>query len=204
MARKPEPATTGSVRMGPISIFTLVIVICLAVMATLALTTARADTALAERQASFTADDYANECLGQAFLAEVDAALASARAVSSGRSFTRTVSGSAIIEMLCVKIWLTVHRAWLSTFAHFTGWLGCTTSAPVRDISAYAASGPEVCPWQARNMASSPIPSLNALTHSSKGLGQEGSLKRARTSGRSYICAQYPGFVRLTTREWRV
>ena len=84
MARKPEPAATGSVRMGPISIFTLVIVICLAVMATLALTTARADTALAERQASFTADDYANECLGQAFLAEVDAALASARAAGLG------------------------------------------------------------------------------------------------------------------------
>ena len=84
MARKPKSATTGSVRMGPISIFTLVIVICLAVMATLALTTARADTALAERQASFTADDYTNECLGQAFLAEVDAALASARAAGLG------------------------------------------------------------------------------------------------------------------------
>ena len=84
MARKPEPAATGSVRMGPISIFTLVIVICLAVMATLALTTARADAALAERQASFTADDYANERLGQAFLAEADAALASARAAGLG------------------------------------------------------------------------------------------------------------------------
>ncbi len=84
MARKPEPAATGSVRMGPISIFTLVIVICLAVMATLALTTARADAALAERQASFTSDDYANERLGQAFLAEADAVLASARATGLG------------------------------------------------------------------------------------------------------------------------
>ncbi len=84
MARKPEPAATGSVRMGPISIFTLVIVICLAVMATLALTTARADAALAERQASFTSDDYANERLGQAFLAEADATLASARATGLG------------------------------------------------------------------------------------------------------------------------
>ena len=84
MARKPEPAATGSVRMGPISIFTLVIVICLAVMATLALTTVRADAAIAERQASFTADDYTNECLGQAFLAETDAALASARATGLG------------------------------------------------------------------------------------------------------------------------
>lgn len=77
MTRKREPNATGSVRMGPISIFTLVIVICLAVMATLAVTTAHADAALAKRQAAFTADDYANERLGQAFLAEADAALPS-------------------------------------------------------------------------------------------------------------------------------
>lgn len=71
---------SGSVRMGPISIFTLVIVVCLAVMAVLSVTTAHADAALAERQASFTQDDYANEIAGQTLMAEADGALATVRA----------------------------------------------------------------------------------------------------------------------------
>lgn len=71
---------TTSVRMGPVSILTLVIVLCLAVMAVLSITTANASLALSERQASFVGDDYANETVGQAFYAELDNALAPVRA----------------------------------------------------------------------------------------------------------------------------
>ena len=58
--------------MGPVSLFALVVALCLAVMAVLAVTTARASMALAERQAAFTADDYANEAVGQELLAVAD------------------------------------------------------------------------------------------------------------------------------------
>ena len=66
-------ASGGGVRMGPVSLFALVVALCLAVMSVLAVTTARASMALAERQATFTADDYANETVGQELLARVRA-----------------------------------------------------------------------------------------------------------------------------------
>ena len=59
----------GSVRIGPISLFALVIILCLAVMAVLSVTTAQATYAAAERQASFTTDTYANERAGQELVA---------------------------------------------------------------------------------------------------------------------------------------
>ena len=74
----------GSVRIGPISLFALVIILCLAVMAVLSVTTAQATYAAAERQASFTADTYANERAGQEFAADIDAALAPVRAAGGG------------------------------------------------------------------------------------------------------------------------
>lgn len=76
ITRRREAPAAGSVRMGPISIFTLVIVLCLAVLAVLSVTTARADAALAARQASFTKDDYANERAAQTFAAEAADVLA--------------------------------------------------------------------------------------------------------------------------------
>ena len=76
ITRRREAPAAGSVRMGPISIFTLVIVLCLAVLAVLSITTARADAALAARQASFTQDDYANERVAQTFAAEAADVLA--------------------------------------------------------------------------------------------------------------------------------
>lgn len=76
ITRRREAPAAGSVRMGPISIFTLVIVLCLAVLAVLSVTTARADAALAARQASFTQDDYANERAAQTFAAEAADVLA--------------------------------------------------------------------------------------------------------------------------------
>lgn len=76
ITRRREAPAAGSVRMGPISIFTLVIVLCLAVFAVLSVTTARADAALAARQASFTQGDYANERTAQTFAAEAADVLA--------------------------------------------------------------------------------------------------------------------------------
>lgn len=69
----------SSVRMGPISLFALVIIICLAVMAVLALATARAGLARSERQADSVSALYANERAGQELVARVDALLAQAQ-----------------------------------------------------------------------------------------------------------------------------
>lgn len=74
---------SGSVRMGPISLFALVIIICLAVMAMLALVTAHAALVRSERQASSVRALYANERAGQELLAEIDEELADLRAAGA-------------------------------------------------------------------------------------------------------------------------
>ena len=66
----------AGIRIGPITILVFVITLCIAVLATLSVTTARANTASTERQISFTNDVYANETAGQTMLSLVDAALA--------------------------------------------------------------------------------------------------------------------------------
>lgn len=72
----PVAKPHGSVRIGPISLFTLIIILCLAVLAVLSLTTARAELSVTERQAQTTTETYALETAGQEFVAAVDAALA--------------------------------------------------------------------------------------------------------------------------------
>ena len=69
----------GSVRIGPISLFTLMTVLCLAVLGVLSISTAQATYAAAEKQAAFTADTYVNESAAQNLLANVDETLASVR-----------------------------------------------------------------------------------------------------------------------------
>lgn len=64
--------------MGPISIFSLVIALCLAVMATLSVSTAKATYAATDRQATSTASVYKAEVSAQHFMAAVDAQLKSA------------------------------------------------------------------------------------------------------------------------------
>lgn len=66
----------GSVRIGPISLFTLIIILCLAVLAVLSITTARAELSITERQAATTTETYQLEVQGQEFVAAVDGALA--------------------------------------------------------------------------------------------------------------------------------
>ncbi|WP_241158196.1 S4A5 electrogenic sodium bicarbonate cotransporter 4 [Adlercreutzia sp. ZJ138] len=70
---------SGSVRIGPVSVFSLVIVLCLAVMAVLAVSTAQAAYTAAEKQAWFTSATYNNEQAAQSFVAEIDGALAGVR-----------------------------------------------------------------------------------------------------------------------------
>ena len=55
----------SGVRIGPVSILVFVIALSISVLATLAITTARANEASTERQIAFTADTYANEVAGQ-------------------------------------------------------------------------------------------------------------------------------------------
>lgn len=75
----PVAKPHGSVRIGPISLFTLIIILCLAVLAVLSLTTARAELSITERQAQTTTETYVLETAGQEFVAAVDAALAEGR-----------------------------------------------------------------------------------------------------------------------------
>lgn len=70
---------SGTVRMGPISIFALIILICLAVMAVLTISTAQATYSAAEKQMLFTDDTYENERAGQELVKLVDETLAPLR-----------------------------------------------------------------------------------------------------------------------------
>ncbi len=72
----------GSVRIGPISLFTLIIILCLAVLAVLSVTTARAELSVTERQAATTTETYQLEVRGQEFLAAVDGSLATGDAAA--------------------------------------------------------------------------------------------------------------------------
>lgn len=83
----------NSVRMGPISLFTLVVVLCIAVMSVLCFSLAHSSLTVAQRQADFATDSYANESAGQEFVAAVDEVLAGLRAdAGSGAA-----SGKAVV-----------------------------------------------------------------------------------------------------------
>lgn len=62
---------TPSVRIGPISLFALIAVICLATLAVLSINTARASLSLAQMQAESTTQQYAAESAAQELVAQV-------------------------------------------------------------------------------------------------------------------------------------
>lgn len=68
--------SSGNVRMGPVGIFTMIILLCLSVMAVLTAVTAHASYASAEKQASYATATYDNESQGWEAVAIVDDALA--------------------------------------------------------------------------------------------------------------------------------
>ena len=74
----------GNMRNGLISLLTVVVVISLATAAVLAVSTSHAMGALAQRQATMTADGYALERSGQALLANLDEVLSQARGGAAG------------------------------------------------------------------------------------------------------------------------
>lgn len=88
----------GSVRIGPISLFSLIILLSLAVMAVLAITTAQATNASAEKQALFTSDSYENEVAAQEFVASVDTELAAVKNDGGTRSEALGRLGSILPE----------------------------------------------------------------------------------------------------------
>ena len=70
---------TENVRMGPLALFTLMAVICLAVLAVLALSTSNATIALALRRQDATTRLYLDETAAQTFVAELDGQVSEAR-----------------------------------------------------------------------------------------------------------------------------
>lgn len=68
----------GSVRIGPVSVFALVVILGLAVLAVLSAATAQASHTEAQAQADFTRSSYVNDAAAARALADVDAALADA------------------------------------------------------------------------------------------------------------------------------
>ena len=73
MARTSSQDTgSRNVRMGPLALFTLVAVLCLTVLAMLAVSTSNATLALAERRAEATKQLYLDELAAQSFVAALD------------------------------------------------------------------------------------------------------------------------------------
>lgn len=94
MERRPS-----TVRMGPISVFALAIILCLAVLGVLSVTSAAAGSALAQRQAEFTADDYRNEIAGQSFYARADDVLAQVRAQGGDAQAAAAALDAAVVDI---------------------------------------------------------------------------------------------------------
>lgn len=80
--------TSGSVRMGPVTLISLVVILCLAVLAVLAVNTARANSAQAQRQQEFATSTYSNEFAAQEYLSDVDLALSKAKKAKASKSET--------------------------------------------------------------------------------------------------------------------
>lgn len=86
-----------NVRIGPISLFTLIIVLCMAVLAVLSFSTAHASMVMAERQATATSELYLDEVAAQEFVAGIDDELAKVRAAdANGTAGVKAVSEALI------------------------------------------------------------------------------------------------------------
>lgn len=90
------------VRIGPISLLTLISVLLLAVLAMLCVTTTNATEAMAERQGESAADTYAVDACGQAMLAQIDAVVSAsggsaASAASRVGSQMSSLSNQAVL-----------------------------------------------------------------------------------------------------------
>lgn len=69
--KEDDARKTGTVRLGPISLFTYIAVLCLATLAVLSITTANASLKMAALQGESTAMQYEAESAAQSFVAQV-------------------------------------------------------------------------------------------------------------------------------------
>lgn len=79
-------SSASAVRIGPITIFTLLIILCLATLSVLALVTSRASYASAQKQSAGVQDTYDVERQGQGFTAQMDGRLSESKAAGQDRS----------------------------------------------------------------------------------------------------------------------
>lgn len=98
MAESRASRREENVRIGPISIITLIAVISMAVLAVLSTSTAHATKTISERQAAATHELYLNERAAQEFVAGIDDALAS---VAGGSATGSAAAVDRALDDIC-------------------------------------------------------------------------------------------------------
>lgn len=93
----------GSVRIGPVSLFTLVVLLCLAVLAVLALSTAQSSYVVAQKQAAQTTALYQNESEANEAIAKLDSCLQVARSQSLGLDGAKELIEADLPESVTVN-----------------------------------------------------------------------------------------------------
>lgn len=94
MARESD----SSVRIGSITIFALVIVLCIAVMGMLSVSTGRAALAASEKQAAYTSEIYQNEKEAWEFVSEVDRTLYDLRSTWWWSKYQGIINAAEVVD----------------------------------------------------------------------------------------------------------
>lgn len=116
MARTRMGGSSSEVRMGPLALFTLMILLGLALLAVLAASTANATLVMAQRRADATEQLYLDETAAQTFLARLDELVA---AGTTGQDALRLASEAALDtapDRLQVSTNLGTDGSYLATF----------------------------------------------------------------------------------------
>lgn len=87
------------VRIGSISVFALVVIICLAVLAVLSFSTANASLTMSQRQATATSELYLDERAAQEFLAGVDGILAATREGEMAKAVNAQTANDILMQL---------------------------------------------------------------------------------------------------------
>jgi hypothetical protein len=94
--------TDEGVRIGPISLFTLVAALGMAVLSVLTISTARAMSALSQRTATMASEAYQAESCAQMFVGGIDETLASVRARGGDRDAAMASLSAGVDEQAIV------------------------------------------------------------------------------------------------------
>ena len=99
----PRSSGTGNVSIGAISIFAFVVILCMAVLAVLTVSTAHSSLVLSKRQAAATQQLYQNELAAQIFVGDIDVALSSGGGIDAVQeilpkacSHAQNITGGAV------------------------------------------------------------------------------------------------------------